>query len=69
MTDLLSFGPRQLFEEKGSEARLMEIPVRGLAGRQSICVYYRKDAYLPPAARRFIEILKATSKEIAAEKP
>jgi len=32
-------------------------------------VIYRKDAYLSPAARRFIEILKATAKEIAAEKP
>lgn len=68
MTDLLSFGPRRLFGERGSRARLMEIPVRGLAGRQSISVYYRKDAYLSPAARRFIEILKATAKEVAAEK-
>lgn len=66
MTDLLSFGPRQLFREGESRARLTEIPVKGLAGRQSIRVYYRRDAYLSPAARRFIEILKATAKEIAA---
>jgi hypothetical protein len=31
-------------------------------------VIYRKDAYLSTAARRFIEILKATAKEIAVEK-
>lgn len=67
MTDLISFGPRQLFQERGSRARLTEIPVRGLAGRQSIRVYYRKDAYLSPAARRFIEILKSMAKEIAKE--
>ena len=29
---------------------------------------FRKDAYLSPVARRFIEILKKTAKEIAAEK-
>jgi DNA-binding transcriptional LysR family regulator len=67
MTDLLSFVPRQLLGERGSRARLAEIPVEGLAGRQSINVYYRKDAYLSPAARRFIEILKATAREIAKE--
>jgi len=31
-------------------------------------VIYRKDAYLSPATRRFIEILKTTAKEIAEEK-
>ena len=30
-------------------------------------VIYRKDACLSPAAKRFIEILKATAKEIAKE--
>jgi hypothetical protein len=29
-------------------------------------VIYRKDAYLSPAALRFIEILKATASEMAA---
>jgi hypothetical protein len=28
---------------------------------------YRRDAYLSPAARRFIEILKTIAKEIAKE--
>ena len=31
-------------------------------------VIIREDAYLSPAAKRFIEILKETAKEIAAEK-
>ena len=30
-------------------------------------VIFREDAYLSPAARRFIEILKVTAKEIAKE--
>ena len=66
MTDLLGLGPRQLFQAGESRERLTEIPVKGLAGRQSVSVYYRKDAYLSPAAKRFIEILKATAKDIAA---
>lgn len=32
-----------------------------------VAVFYRKDAYLSPATRRFIEILKAATKEIMAE--
>jgi len=35
--------------------------------RSAAGVIYRKDAYLSPAARRFIEILKKTAKEIAKE--
>jgi len=31
------------------------------------CVVYRQDGYLVPAARRFIEIPKATAKRIASE--
>ena len=31
------------------------------------CVINRKDAYLSTTAKRFIEILKATAKEIAKE--
>ena len=35
--------------------------------RCRVGMIYRKDAYLSPAAQRFIEILKATAKEIAKE--
>jgi len=35
--------------------------------RRPAGVIYRKDAYLSPAAKRFIELLKATAKEIAKE--
>lgn len=33
--------------------------------RRRVGVSYRKDAHLSPAARRFIEILEATAKEIS----
>lgn len=68
-TDLLCFGPRPSFQGTASSMHLVELPVKGLWSRQNIGVCYRKDAYLSPAARRFIEILKATAKEMDAEKP
>jgi DNA-binding transcriptional LysR family regulator len=63
-TDLLGFGPRQFFRESPSHFGLRELHVKGLSSAQSIGVSYRKDAYLSPAALRFIEILKTTAKEI-----
>lgn len=47
--------------------RLVKIPVKEMSWRRRVGVSYRKDAYLSPAARRFIEILKTTAKEIAKE--
>jgi DNA-binding transcriptional LysR family regulator len=44
------------------------LPVKDPNWVRPVAVAYRKDAYLAPAARRFIEILKAVAKEIAAEK-
>lgn len=66
-TELLSFGPRRLLQEGASRRRLVELRVKGLSSVRSVSVCYRKEAYLSPAARRFIEILKKTAKEIAKE--
>ena len=66
-TDLLGFGPRQTFRERPSHFGLAELRVKGLSSAQSIGVSYRKEAYLSPAARRFIEILKTTAKEITQD--
>jgi DNA-binding transcriptional LysR family regulator len=37
------------------------LPVKGLDWTRPVAVAYRKDAYLSPAARRFVDILKATA--------
>jgi DNA-binding transcriptional LysR family regulator len=44
------------------------LPVKDPNWIRPVAVAYRKDAYLSPAAKRFIEILKTTAKEIAAER-
>ena len=41
--------------------------MKDLTYTRRVGAIYRKDAYLSPAARRFIEILKATAKEISKE--
>lgn len=68
-SDLLCFSPAWWLENQPPGLDFVEIPVKGMTWRRASGVIYRKDAYLSPAARRFIEILKATAKEIAAEKP
>lgn len=64
-SELLGFTPRIYVREAASRLRLVELRVKELTWRRPLGVRYRKDAYLSPAARRFIEILKATAKEIA----
>jgi DNA-binding transcriptional LysR family regulator len=63
-TDLLGYVPRRVLRQAGLLFRLKELPIRELEWRRPIGIIYRKDAYLSPAAKRFIEILKATGKEI-----
>lgn len=48
--------------------RLVELPVEGFNIAREIGVYYRKDGYLSPAAKRLIEILKEQGKAITASK-
>ena len=67
-SDLLSFTSRRIVQQAGLRFHLKELPVKELTLRRPVGVIYRKDAYLSPAARRFIEILKTTAKEITAEK-
>lgn len=64
LTNWLTVGPREFFQEGEWRTHLIELPVKGLSQRRMVNVCYRKDAYLSPAARRFIEILKTTAKKM-----
>jgi DNA-binding transcriptional LysR family regulator len=68
-SELLAFGSREVVRYAAARYRVAELQVKNLTYTPRVSVVYRKDAYLSPAARRFIEILKATAKDIAAEKP
>lgn len=68
-TALLGVASRRIVEASAANLRLKIIPVRDVKWIRPVAVIYRKDGYLSPAARRFIEILKTTAKAIAAERP
>lgn len=63
VTNLLTFGPRQLLDGGAARTGVVALNVKGLSSRLSVGVCYRKDAYLSPVARRFFEILKTTAQK------
>jgi DNA-binding transcriptional LysR family regulator len=67
-SDLVGVTVRRNIDTAATQLRLKILPVKGLDWVRPVAIAYRKDAYLSPAARRFIEILKATAGRIAAGK-
>jgi DNA-binding transcriptional LysR family regulator len=65
-SNLVTFTSRNIVDQAGTRLRIKRLPVRELTIARPVGVIYRKDAYLSPAARRFIEMLKKTVKEGAA---
>lgn len=66
-TDLLGTSSKRLLRQIKARHRVVELPIRGFQVKRSVGVLHRKDAYLSPAARQFIKILKTTAKSIARE--
>jgi len=60
-SDFLGFGPRRHIEAAARSLRLKVLPVKELTLPRSVGVMYRQGAYLPPAAKRLIELLKAAA--------
>jgi DNA-binding transcriptional LysR family regulator len=67
-SELLGFTSRISVLEAAPRLRLVVLHVKELTWRRPLGARYRKDAYLSPAARRFIELLIVTAKKIADEK-
>jgi DNA-binding transcriptional LysR family regulator len=63
---LLGFIPRWELRQSAQRSHLVEIPVKELAWKRPLGVRYRKDAYLSPAARKFIEILRTEAARLRA---
>lgn len=66
---LLGFLPRRVVHAGGPGSRVARIRIKGVAWPRKIGVSYRKDAYLSPAAHRFIDRLRASARKITAENP
>jgi DNA-binding transcriptional LysR family regulator len=59
-SDLVGITVKANVHAAAGQLRLKILPVKGLDWVRPAAVAYRKDAYLSPAARLFIEILKTT---------
>jgi DNA-binding transcriptional LysR family regulator len=62
-SDLLGVAVRKMVQTAPARLRLKVLAVKGLDWRRPAAVAYRKDAYLSPATLRFIDILKAISRD------
>jgi len=58
-SDLVGVTVKHNLSAAGSQLRLKTLPVKDLAWLRPVAIAYRKDAYLSPAARRFVEIMHA----------
>lgn len=58
-SEILCFNSGQALSEAARDLPLVEIPVDGLKWVRRVGASYRKKAYLSPAGRRFIELLRA----------
>jgi DNA-binding transcriptional LysR family regulator len=67
LTDLLGLTSRRVLREATRNLPLAELRVEELTWIRHAGISHRKDGYLSPAARRFIELVKSASREIAKE--
>jgi len=61
-SDLVGVAVKGNVDAVAAQLRLKVLPIKGVDWVRPVAVAYRTDAYLSPAARRFIEILKAAAR-------
>lgn len=64
-SDLLGVTWGSIMRQAGSRLRLAELDVPELASAFATGVIYRKEAYLSPLAKRFIQVLKTVARDVA----
>ena len=62
---LLGIAPSRIVRQAASHLRLAILPVKGSTWIRQIGIGFRKDAYLSPVARRFIEVLKTAAQALS----
>jgi DNA-binding transcriptional LysR family regulator len=58
-TDLLGLATKRILRQAGAPFGIKELAVAELRRARPVGAIYRKDGYLPPSARRLIDLLKA----------
>ena len=65
-SDLLAIVSRDCIEQATSAATVITLPVEALAWLRPVGVIFRRETYLPPVGRLFIEIIKAMADDMPA---
>jgi DNA-binding transcriptional LysR family regulator len=65
-SDLLTIVSRDCIEQATSAATVITLPVEALAWLRPVGVIFRRETYLPPVGRRFIQIIKAMADDMPA---
>jgi DNA-binding transcriptional LysR family regulator len=65
-TDVLGFTPWADVTPYASELKLVKLLVSGLRATRLVGISYRRDAYVPPVVRKFVEIVKAQARKSAS---
>jgi DNA-binding transcriptional LysR family regulator len=60
-SDLIGVTAKHNLVAAARQLRLKILPVKGLAWLRPVAIAYRKDAYLSPAAKRFVQIMGAVA--------
>lgn len=68
-SNLLVYGSKPVAQYAAGHLGIVELPVTGIPGNRRVCVTYRKDAYLPPVAFRFIDMLKKAAADMQKKTP
>lgn len=66
-SNLLGLSSRRYLRQIAQRLNLVELPAREVTWSRRVGVSYRKGAYLSPAARRLIDLLKAAAREFGHE--
>jgi DNA-binding transcriptional LysR family regulator len=66
-TDLLTFISRRHLAESAMGASLREVPIRATTMRRVLQVVHRRQAYLSPAARRLVALIRKGGKALFQE--
>ncbi|MCC7082082.1 MAG: hypothetical protein IT530_15520 [Burkholderiales bacterium] len=64
---LLGLSSRRYLRRIAQRLNVAELPVREMTWRRRVGVSYREDAYLSPAARRLIDLLKVAAQKVGGE--
>jgi DNA-binding transcriptional LysR family regulator len=67
-SQLLAFGAADVARHASRHFPIVVLPVKNLGDKRNVGVVHRKEAYLPPVALRYIELLKKVTRDTVRHK-